>query len=254
MVQVMAEMQRNTQAVSRTLEAVNTAIGELQARGSPTGGSEKIIQKPDLWRPASMEEEMTTWPEWSFLFRAYIEFHVPAYSADLDHVEGDLTSQLDFNDYSTVAQERSQKLYTILCSYVKGRPLRIVRSAPLRDGFRAWQLLCKEYQPATRNRSLAIAQAILAFPAFERGRHLDGLLNLERLIEDFERISNTKYPDELKISTLLHVLLNHLRQHLQLNMSESTTYAQLRTFVLRTNCFCMDAQQSFATVAVTFDQ
>ena len=132
-----------------------------------------------------------------------------------------------------------------------------MRSVPLRDGFRAWQLLCKEYQPATRNRSLAIAQAILAFPAFERGRHLDGLLNLERLIEDFERISNTKYPDELKISTLLRVLPNHLRQHLQLNMSESTTYlcaVENPCFVLRTNCFCMDAQQSFATVAVTFDQ
>ena len=65
---------------------------------------------------------MTTWPEWSFLFRAYIEFHVPAYSADLDHVEGDLTSQLDFNDYSTVAQERSQKLYTIYAVMSKVDP------------------------------------------------------------------------------------------------------------------------------------
>ena len=115
---------------------------------------------------------------------------------------------------------------------MKGRPLRIIRTVPDKDGFQAWQLLCKEYQPTTRARSLAMAQAIMGYPQFERGRHLDGLLGLERLIEDFEKISKTPYPDELKISNVLRCLPNHLRQHLQLNLQDTTTYSQLRAGIL----------------------
>ena len=179
-----------------------------------------------------MEEELNGWPEWSFLFRAFVEFSVPQYNVDLNRIEADLNAVLEFSDYSTPVQERAQRLYTILSSYVKGRPLRIIRTVPDKDGFQAWQLLCKEYQPTTRARSLAMAQAIMGYPQFERGRHLDGLLGLERLIEDFEKISKTPYPDELKISNVLRCLPNHLRQHLQLNLQDTTTYSQLRAGIL----------------------
>ena len=69
---------------------------------------------------------------------------------DLEHVEKDLEQDLKLNDYKEEVQKRAKKLYAYLVSFVKGRPLRIVRSVTDTDGFRAWQGLCREFQPKTR--------------------------------------------------------------------------------------------------------
>ena len=123
---------------------------------------------------------------------------------------------------------RSRRLFAVLTSYLKNRPLRIVRSVDTGDGYQACQSLCREFQPSSRQRSVALAQAILNFPLFERGRTLDGLLAFEKLVEDYEKVSSSKFDGEVKLGCLLRCVPGGLKHHLQLSLTSSTTYAQIR--------------------------
>ena len=86
---------------------------------------------------------------------------------DLEHVEKDSEQDLKLMEYKEDVQKRAKKLYAYL---VKGRPLRIVRSVTDTDGFRAWQGLCREFQPKTRQRELGIIQALVALSAVREGQ------------------------------------------------------------------------------------
>ena len=58
------------------------------------------------------------------------------------------------------------------------------------------------------------------------------MLTYERLVGEYERVSPQKYPDDLKISTLLSGLPTDVRRYLQLQISDSTKYEQLRDIML----------------------
>ena len=62
----------------------------------------------------------------------------------------------------------SYTVYSILSSYLKNRPLKILRSVANNDGFEVWRRLVSEMQPTSRSRSLAMAQALAGCmgPAF----------------------------------------------------------------------------------------
>ena len=54
---------------------------------------------------------------------------------------------------------RGMKLYSVLSSYLKNRPLKVLRSIDNMDGFEVWRRLTAELEPSSRSRSLAMAQA-----------------------------------------------------------------------------------------------
>jgi len=64
-------------------------------------------------------------------------------------------------------QDLWMKLHSVLTSYLRGRCAGLVRSvAKQQDGFRLWRALVTEYEPASRQRSLAVAQALASYPSF----------------------------------------------------------------------------------------
>ena len=143
---------------------------------------------------------------------------------DLEVVERDLENERRMEDYLDAEKARTKRLYSYLVSYTKGRPLRVVRAVVGNDGFRAWQYLCREFQPLTRQRTLCLPQAITQFPAFEKGKTLEGLLALEKVMEDYEQMSQDKLNNDFKVATLLRCCPQLLRQHLKLTMGKNTTY------------------------------
>ena len=72
------------------------------------------------------------------------------------------------------------------------------------------------------------AEDITQFPVFEKGKTLEGFLALEKLIDDYEKISTEKLGNDLKVATLIRCCLPVLRQHLELNAGSSTTYKAVR--------------------------
>ena len=220
--QVITELHGFAAVTSKTLERLS------EPKEPHEGIDARTLQKPEVWKPKDHDEELTQWPEWSFLFKSFMAMLDKEFESDLDLVEQNLTQEQVMADYPTDMVPRAKRLYHYLVSYVKARPLRIVRAVDSGDGFKAWQHLCREFQPNTRQRTLCMIQAITQFPAFEKGKVLEGLLSLEKLVEDYERVATEKLSSDLKVATLIRCCPVALRQHLELNVSKTTSYTAVR--------------------------
>ena len=76
---------------------------------------------------------------------------------------------------------------------------------------------------------LAMAQALVGFPSMSKGASLmDYVLTFEKLVGQYERLSGTKYDENLQIGTLLKGLPQELRRHILVDITDRTTYSELR--------------------------
>ena len=61
---------------------------------------------------------------------------------------------------------------------------------------------------------------------------LDQVLGLEHLRTEYMRSSGTDLPDDLMLSVLAKCLPKAIQQHVQLQLTESATYSQVRAMVI----------------------
>ena len=115
-----------------------------------------------------IDEELGTRNEWSFAFKNWMCVQDDAYRSDFESVEA-ATAFVSFESYEPATRSRSLRLYSILATYLKNRPLRILRSVTNGDGYRVWRMLVDELQPLSRPRALALAQALVKFPPYREG-------------------------------------------------------------------------------------
>ena len=79
---------------------------------------------------------------------------------------------------------------------------------------------------------MALAQALSSYPSFAKDKTaMENILAFER-VEKFETISCSKYPDELKTGTLIRCCDAKLREHLQVTISDKTTYSEIKQSIL----------------------
>eukprot|EP00435_Cladocopium_sp_Y103_P037670 s676_g10.t1 len=122
----------------------------------------------------------------------------------------------------------------------KGKCLSMVKSfAKSKDGFRLWKALTQEFEPSTRQRSLALAQTLSSYPPFVNSKStVEQILEYEMLVQQFEDASSTVYPAELKIVTLVRCAGQKLREYLQLTINDRTTYGQLKETMMSYDKAC----------------
>eukprot|EP00439_Symbiodinium_sp_Y106_P064923 s4869_g10.t1 len=231
--------------LTAALQSLVEAPGEARSSaGTPgpasvpfdTGG--KILKPPEAFSPATIEEEVSQWSDWAFMFKNFLAFMDQAFLVDLKSAEdqkaeisNDVTNAFFGN--SQQRMNRGMKLYSVLSSYLKNRPLKVLRSVSGMNGF-VWRKLTVELEPSSRSRSLAMAQALVGFPATSKGASLmDYVLTFEKVISEYEKISGTKYDDNLKIGTLLKGIPQNLKQHVMVDITDRTTYDELRTKLLQ---------------------
>ena len=98
---------------------------------------------------------------------------------------------------------RGMKLYSVLSSYLRNRPLKVLRSVSGMNGFEVWRKLTAELEPSSRSRSLAMAQALVGFPAMSKGASLmDYVLTFEKLISEYDFRPGAERRDKIFISLL----------------------------------------------------
>ena len=90
------------------------------------------------------------------------------------------------------------------------------------NGFLLWRQLNQEFLPATRQRSLALAQALFAYLLFPKEQSsLVCAIAFEQMVQQFEESSQSNYPDELKAATLIRCCHAKVRDYLQLTVTDS---------------------------------
>ena len=68
-----------------------------------------------------------------------------------------------------------------------------------------------EYEPASRQRSLAVAQALASYPSFPSSKTaMENILNYKAFVTQFEELSGQTYPEELKPASAQKVVFESI--------------------------------------------
>ena len=217
------------QNLASAVSALATATG---SSSTSSWRQSKLTKSPEIFSAKNLEEEISGWPDWSFQFEAFIVVQDSSYRDDFEKCETAETWSA-LSDYTPPMKSRSERLYAILATHLKGRSLKLLKSEASGCGFRVWRRLHDELQPASRPRSLALAQSLIKYPPYKDSTSLlEWTLTFERLIAEYERVSSQKYSDDLKISTRLAGLPEDIHRYLQLQVSEISTCEKLRDTTL----------------------
>ncbi|CAE7315730.1 unnamed protein product [Symbiodinium natans] len=192
----------------------------------------RIIQKPDMYKPETREQEIDQWMEWRHVMRNYLGVVDHQFLEELDVFEGNASNEVVLSTLNDGAKMRSRELYAILQSFVRNRPAKIVRNVGQSNGYEAWRLLMVEMQPKTRQRQLALMTQLNSMTFDPRKSLNEQLGKYEEVIRECERISGTTYPEDLKVSTLVSAAPSVLQVQLHMSLSSDTTYHDLKEKVL----------------------
>ena len=210
------------------------ATGTTGTSGTSFDTGSRVLKGPDVFAPGTLDEEVSSWQDWTFIFKNYVGFMDPNYLSEFSWAESH-DGPIKESEYVSGSDtgRRAVKLYSVLSSYLKNRPLKILRSVLNNDGFEVWRRLTVELQPTSRSRSLAMAQALVSFPSMSKGASLyDYVLTYEKLVDEYEKLSGLRYDPNLKIGTLLKGIPNDLKRTLLFDMDDKTTYEQMRSRLL----------------------
>jgi len=74
---------------------------------------------------------------------------------------------------------------------------------------------------------------IVCLPYFSKKKNsLECVLAFEQMVQQFEESSTSNCPDELKAATLIRCCHAKVREYLQLTVTDSTTYGDIRKAIL----------------------
>ena len=113
---------------------------------SDTGS--RVLKGPDVFAPGTLDEEVSSWQDWAFIFKNYIGCMDPSYLSELSSAETH-AGPIREDEYTAGSEigRRAAKLYSVLSGYLKNRPLKILRSVLNNDGLEVWRRLTVELQP-----------------------------------------------------------------------------------------------------------
>ena len=190
------------------------------------------VKTPDIFKPDTRDQELKQWNDWKFGFINYVKSIEPSMASSMKMVEDNLGGDFTFDDVTDETKAMAVRLYAVLTSYLRNRPLKLVRRIRAENGFEAWQRLLTEMQPATRARSLALLTQ-LSRVQFAEGKTIsEQLPQYETIIAEYGRISGHTYADDAKVASILQAVPPHLRAHLQLWINDETTYEQVKNKVM----------------------
>ena len=193
----------------------------------------KILSRPSDFGSPSHEQDLATWQDWSHAFRNWITFADAVYDNMLGVVEQNLDVSIDITKEPEHVRVRGQKLYAVLGSLLKCKPRTLLHQTADRNGWEVWRQLCNTYAPKTRSRALAILNALTGAPVFTKEKTLqEQVFALERISAEYTRVSGRSVGEDIMLGTLLRCLPSNIRQHVQLVMTDKSSYNQVRSYVL----------------------
>ena len=157
------------EAATRAAIAAERVAGQTSASSSTSGDglshASKLLKSPESFSG----EDALNFPSWRFQFTSCLTYGESKYVAMLKKIEA-LTTSPDIATYSPEERVLAHRLYAVLTSYLKGRCGHLCKSmAQSRDGFAVRYHLIKEFEPSSRQRALAIAQALSNYPTVPKG-------------------------------------------------------------------------------------
>ena len=93
-----------------------------------------------MFKPDGREAELKLWSDWKFSFLNYVKGLDPSMAHSMDMVEENVDANYDIGDMTDETKAKAVRLYSLLTSYLRQRPLKLIRHTKNENGFTAWQI------------------------------------------------------------------------------------------------------------------
>ena len=214
---------------------VNPAIAYAIQQG---GVDAKVLAKPSIFDPVK-NTGYSGFNDWSDHVITCVDAQSPGTWEILEHIKDtqpsatmsvdDLNLHFPNIDRATLEYSNSN-LYAVLITYTVNEARNIVRQARRPNGYEAWKLLHKRFNPVTIGRQRAGLTSIANPTANIPLAQLSGeVVSWEARITDFEaRPQAEKISEAIKMAALVSMCPAKLKDHLQLNAQRFRSYQELR--------------------------
>jgi len=169
-----------------TTQTVQTAATVAKASSSVVSdglqAASKVLKNPDTYSG----EDAMGFASWRFQFMSWLTYGDSRFIQILEAIEA-RDSMPTMANYNEGEKEMAHKLYAVLTSYLRGRCAHLAKAhSKTRDGLAVWYSLMREFEPSSRQRSLALAQALASYPTFPKDQScMDSILIFEETIQRF---------------------------------------------------------------------
>ena len=109
-----------TEVTSRVGQGAASSSGAVSSGGTTFDTGSKVLKGPDIFSPENLEEEVSVWSDWSFVFKNYLAFMDPGFLDEFKWAE-EHRAEIDQDESKTRDQEsgkRAVNLYSILSGYL----------------------------------------------------------------------------------------------------------------------------------------
>ena len=116
-------------AAAQAAQAAASSGGAAGPGAEGAGGSQgvlkrdlaKLIPRPGTFNPTDREQEVLQWRDWYWTVKQYLVVVDAAFQDELEKLESNLTTEIDWELLDEGEQQRSRFLYSLLGSLVQGR-------------------------------------------------------------------------------------------------------------------------------------
>ena len=153
-------------SAAQTLNELKDIEGQ---NGSSTGEKAwyRLSLKPSVSSPENREAELPQWREWSWSLEQYLASMDPEFSVDMARIiRKNPHKETDMSIMHDSEPKRCTFLYSFYASLLRHRPLLLLKKIEGSSGFEVFRHLVLSMEPASRNWSLGILNAIMGWPQF----------------------------------------------------------------------------------------
>ncbi|CAE7514351.1 unnamed protein product [Symbiodinium sp. CCMP2592] len=226
-------LQQSRSDMALSQEALSSRIKEVLVESREKGEIQlhKLVKAPEAFSPSTWQEERSSFAECKHRLRTWLGAIDDEILTLMNKAEKEPAKELEFDKLSVKEKTQSKKLYSILSSYTRNRPQRVVTAVKEENGIEAYRQLVNFNQPNTKARSLQLHREVMSFRFDKDKTYNENFLKFEELIDDYEKASSEKTSDSFKMGTVFDSVPAQVRQHILLNIKEDTTYNDLRSFL-----------------------
>ena len=222
------------QAATQAVAAMTGSSSSSQSAGGNKPEWYKVLPKPSTFEPKDREAELSGFRDWWWQVEQYIVAVDVSYGQDLLYIRSHMDEEMPLVEQNPEQTKRSGFLYGLLASLLKQRPLMLLKGIEQGNGLEAVRQLFRTCQPSSRNRSLGLLHLIMQWPSFDmKSALLPQVLKLEDSFREYEKISTSPLPEEIRFAVLMKVLGGQLKTYLQVTLKDGTSYEDLREAALR---------------------
>ena len=124
------------------------------------------------------------------------------------------------------------RLYYVLISLTDKAAFTIVDNVQNSNGMEAWRRLRERYSRTNQQKSIMSLVAIMGMKLPDDNSLEQKFVNFEVEMNRYEMATGNQLPDSAKVGILVATTTGRLHEHLVLNMSDQTTYAQVRVTIM----------------------